>query len=944
MANNDEARELFQTFSLLGSSMGEGYRQASAEEEKERRKARREQLLLTLFGPAVAEGVTGLIKAPFQEPVNRFLATEGRNIRDASGKIVGYNRGGRDVKLIAKGYQDLSTTIKGVEEAAKRSGFSVYDYFQDGALTKLDDGLRDVVGEPDADVLALLDQGNRRDVAKKIAQRDYDEYVRGKALASNFPTQKATDAEIARLQLVPGNWGQGTYRLFKRLIRGESRDTVMERGIRNLEDTLGIEFTQEALDEARTIIDRASRVGDAYDIPTEIDRLIADNPKLGEQINLTRVEARNNLTRNLENASWRKSALAGTHGSAAKRFVLANKDANPIAFSDAMTEKINIPSLSKANQDLFAAIIQNDSSVQTEIEQLREHIAQYEYDMTYEDLRDGEDTTRMTRVDSFVDDSLRSIYGAAQMKSVEQITGLMDLGRTQDLERLGIFDPNSMRGQAAVLSNMRGILRHNLDTRDVETGWWLWKEINPQLTGGIDLEELMSTTFNSSNLGEAARVITEGVPSAQARSTERLDNLSRDVFEMLETESPEAIVSFINDVEPVLNEAGLRLPSNVRELRTRLEEEEIRPLVELNLSKFVTGDPNITIPNMFQTEYDVLQTNARKKLTEGIAKQWLPVGRELFVNRGNEKAKSAIKKWWGTHFEGWKVKEVDEFEKALLDQGKNILDVAQETFWNNQGKEDEEGNKEGIHIIRNLVNPHKFRSSADFKELTDWFMSNTENLALLEEVNYNLVDFASRKQTGKTLKPSTVEQPNGEVPSLFENVTSYHYDRLGIGDHSRANSIIDNFISWLVEVESSSDYSAKNKISSAAGGVQFIKNSVIPALNRLEKRAGEAAWTTALRKDMGEVTTREEFQELFIQLSPQQQHTLLMGDLLEKTFISDGAPVSGLGDKWWKKLLTSTDVEDRKEAALQIYYLGHHTNPDKATRERANKLLDRFFK
>ena len=74
-----------------------------------------------------------------------------------------------------------------------------------------------------------------------------------------------------------------------------------------------------------------------------------------------------------------------------------------------------------------------------------------------------------------------------------------------------------------------------------------------------------------------------------------------------------------------------------------------------------------------------------------------------------------------------------------------------------------------------------------------------------------------------------MEQPNGEVPSLFENVTSYHYDRLGIGDHSRANSIIDNFISWLVEVESSSDYSAKNKISSAAGGVQFIKNSVIPA-------------------------------------------------------------------------------------------------------------------
>ena len=180
---------------------------------------------------------------------------------------------------------------------------------------------------------------------------------------------------------------------------------------------------------------------------------------------------------------------------------------------------------------------------------------------------------------------------------------------------------------------------------------------------------------------------------------------------------------------------------------------------------------------------------------------------------------------------------------------------------------------------------------------------------------------------------------------MFENVIDYHLERLKLGDHSKAKSIItEEFIPWLVQVESSSNYLAKNKISSAAGGVQFVKNSVIPALNRLEKRAGEAEWTIALRKDMEEVTTREEFQELFIQLSPQQQHTLLMGDLLEKTLVLYGEPMSGIGDELWEKLLTSTDVKHRREAALEIYYLGHHTKPDEDTRDRAEKFLTKFFK
>ena len=739
MANNDEARELFQTFSLLGSSMGEGYRQASAEEEKERRKARREQLLLTLFGPAVAEGVTGLIKAPFQEPVNRFLATEGANIRDASGEIVGYNRGGRDVKLIAKGYQDLSTTIKGVEEAAKRSGFSVYDYFQDGALTKLDDGLKDVVGEPDADVLALLDQGNRRDVAKKIAQRDYDEYVRGKALASNFPTQKATDAEIARLQLVPGNWGQGTYRLFKRLIRGESRDTVMERGIRNLEDTLGVEFTQEALDEARTIIDRAARVGDAYSIPTEIDRLIADNPKLGEKINLTRVEARNNLTRDLENAQWRQMALAGDFGNAAKRWALRNSDKSPTDFSDDMSARINIPTLGKGNQELFASLIRNDSSVDGEIKQLSEAIAQEQFGRSYEDLRD-KDTDSSDKVDAIVNTSLGSIYGAAQMRSVEYLHGLIDNGETKRLEELGIFDPSSMKGSAYVLSNMREILRHHLDKEDITTGWWFWEQTNPRLTGDINLEEILSSSLDTANLGDAANTIMNSRPSASDAMAAVLANAER----LLETESPQFVIDYINKVAKASNR---QLSSELRELRKSLEE-DLEPdpaVVEQNLARFVKGKPDVNIGAMPNKEVTRLQTDALEKLSNGLVQQWVPAGKKLWLGRRDKKALEGLGRYWREHFEnlgkGWSKNEAEKYERDLLDRGQNILDEHQETFWDDKD----------VNIIDGLRKSVETTgiSGDDFSDISNWFLSNSEHLSLLESVNYNLIDFVNRMNSLK---------------------------------------------------------------------------------------------------------------------------------------------------------------------------------------------------
>ena len=224
---------------------------------------------------------------------------------------------------------------------------------------------------------------------------------------------------------------------------------------------------------------------------------------------------------------------------------------------------------------------------------------------------------------------------------------------------------------------------------------------------------------------------------------------------------------------------------------------------------------------------------------------------------------------------------------------------------------------------------------------------------------------------GASLLEEKTPEPSVTYAEQFENLVGQHLERLKLEDHSQAKSIItEEFIPWLVEVESSSNYSAKNPNTSATGAIQIMKDAVIPSLNRVERYLGPLEWGDTLRENDKRITAiistkrtelenkgldeksikkqlvalqRKEFQESF-NLTEEQQHILLMGDLLEKTFVLYGEPMSGIGDELWEKLLTSTDVKHRREAALEIYYLGHHTKPDEDTRKRAEKFLKRFFK
>jgi hypothetical protein len=79
-----ENNDLYKAYSILGAGTTAEYNRRRKEEEKYRKRARRDQLLgyvIAPLGQELAKGVSNLISAPFEKPVEKLLQTEqGRSL------------------------------------------------------------------------------------------------------------------------------------------------------------------------------------------------------------------------------------------------------------------------------------------------------------------------------------------------------------------------------------------------------------------------------------------------------------------------------------------------------------------------------------------------------------------------------------------------------------------------------------------------------------------------------------------------------------------------------------------------------------------------------------------------------------------------------------------------------------------------------------------------
>ena len=171
------------------------------------------------------------------------------------------------------------------------------------------------------------------------------------------------------------------------------------------------------------------------------------------------------------------------------------------------------------------------------------------------------------------------------------------------------------------------------------------------------------------------------------------------------------------------------------------------------------------------------------------------------------------------------------------------------------------------------------------------------------------------------------------------------------------------------------DYNVKNTSgSSAYGGGQIVRTSLIPALNRLNKAGVKPQEEQMIRENMSRIDSILEVKrnELVAQgmtdkkaikaeldklgkieyfkfmdkanLSESLQQQLVLADLLEKTMVNEeGVATTGVGDTLWNALFEATTPEAQYRAALEIYYRGHHTKPDEDTIKVAEKRFRKYF-
>ena len=167
------------------------------------------------------------------------------------------------------------------------------------------------------------------------------------------------------------------------------------------------------------------------------------------------------------------------------------------------------------------------------------------------------------------------------------------------------------------------------------------------------------------------------------------------------------------------------------------------------------------------------------------------------------------------------------------------------------------------------------------------------------------------------------EDSTSQDNQLLKGISS----RLGIDSKGEANLI--KFADTVAQIESNRDTQAKNDTTSATGAFQFVKGSVLPAINRME-RAGELPdWAKSFKEVYSGDVSKELHRDMMSSLSYEQQRDMFLADISQKTI---GQP--GYGDTLLKGVALGNPASMR-----ELYYKGHHTAPDEATIARTEKFF-----
>lgn len=167
------------------------------------------------------------------------------------------------------------------------------------------------------------------------------------------------------------------------------------------------------------------------------------------------------------------------------------------------------------------------------------------------------------------------------------------------------------------------------------------------------------------------------------------------------------------------------------------------------------------------------------------------------------------------------------------------------------------------------------------------------------------------------------EDSTSQDNKLIKGISS----RLGLDRKGEDNLI--KFADTVAQIESNKDTKAKNNTTTATGAFQFVKGSVLPAINRMERFGELPDWAKSFKEVYSSDVTDDLHRDMMSSLPYEQQRDMFLADISQKTI---GKP--GYGDT-----LIKGAALGNSNAMKELYYKGHHTAPDKATIARTEKFF-----
>jgi hypothetical protein len=218
MADN----QLAQAYSILGQATTSEYKRRRKEEDEYRKRARRDQMLgyiLAPIGQQFAKGVSDIISAPFEKPVEKLLQTEQGRALNSDIKAITRQKTNYDAlgKKITTDYAGdsyayhLEKVEKYIEEDTRRK-----------FLADLRISPKELEGNTEAAIQFSRLLHSRLEKAGDIAREEDNQYLAGIAALSNYKTGQ--DAKEVLAKTTPYSKGplQGVFKSVKRLFTGSS--------------------------------------------------------------------------------------------------------------------------------------------------------------------------------------------------------------------------------------------------------------------------------------------------------------------------------------------------------------------------------------------------------------------------------------------------------------------------------------------------------------------------------------------------------------------------------------------------------------------------------------------------------------------------------------------------------------------------------------------------